>query len=71
MFEKSVDKTKFEDNKEALEKLKNIMSCSDKETLVALLKSTKDDIDSKDMFMCILGTEEGSIEYQKLAKLAI
>ena len=47
------------------------MSCSDKETLVALLKSTKDEIDNKDMFMCFLGTEEGSIEYQKLAKLAI
>jgi len=47
------------------------MSCTDKETLVALLKSTKDDIDGKDMFMCFLGTEEDSIEYQKLEKLAL
>jgi hypothetical protein len=34
------------------------MSCTDKETLVALLKNIKDDIDGKDMFMTFLGTEE-------------
>lgn len=46
------------------------MSCTDKETLVALLKNTNNDIDGKDMFMTFLDTEEDFNEYPKLVKLA-
>jgi hypothetical protein len=44
LMDKAVDKTKFEENKEPLEKLKDILSCTDKFALVSLLKSTKDDL---------------------------
>jgi len=46
------------------------LSCTDKETLIALLKNTKDDIDGKHVFMTFLGTEEDINEYPKLVKLA-
>lgn len=70
MLERAVDKTKFEENKEALEKLKDIMNCTEKETIVALLKSTTETIEGKEMFLSFLGSEEGN-DYLKLARQII
>jgi hypothetical protein len=51
-------------------RLKDIMNCTEKETIVALLKSTTETIEGKDMFLSFLGSEEGN-DYLKIARQII